>query len=249
MITSSPLAAKSAKNLERPLRSALKQGSSALRRSVSFMDGLEENSRPKNGSSSSPIKTGSNTARSRPFKSLLEINREILSGTPTQSKSLKSTSAGNGSGIQAAESSGAKKEMIQMKLNVTRNAKGKDRIVNPLIPAEPIAKQEIEDFSSASEDSVSSFLSDEEAGPNGSSKAGPSSRKSARRMKSSLKEVAANSDPSDALIDPEIHKIKVEMDTTATPVYPAHSISRSVTSSQQSSTSRSPLSPRVERPR
>ena len=240
MITSSPLAAKSAKNLERPLRSALKQGSSALRRSVSFMDGLEDNSRPKNGSSSSPIKTGSNTARSRPFKSLLEINREILSGTPTQSKSLKSTSAGNGSGIQAANSSGAKKEMIQMKLNVTRNAKGKNRIVNPPIPAEPIAKQEIEDFSSASEDSVSSFLSDEEAGPNGSSKAGPSSRKSARRMKSSLKEVAAKSDPSDALIDPEIHKIKVEMDTTATPVLPAHSISRSVTSSQQASTSRSP---------
>ena len=240
MITTSPLAAKSAKNLERPLRSALKQGSSALRRSVSFMDGLEDNSGPKNGSPPSPIKTDSNTARSRPFKSLLEINREILSGTPTQSKSLKSTSASNGSGSQAAKTSDAKKEMIQMKLNITRNVKGKDRIINPPIPAEPISKQEIEDFFSTSEDSVSSFLSDEEVWPNGSSKAGPSSRKSARRTKSSLEEVAAKSDPSDALIDPEIHKIKVEMDTTATPALPARSISRSVTSSQRASTSRSP---------
>ena len=240
MITSSPLAAKSAKNLERPLRSALKQGSSALRRSVSFMDGLEDNPGPKNGSSPSPIKTDSNTARNRPFKSLLEINREILSGTPTQSKSLKSTSATNGSGSQAAKTSGAKKEMIQMKLNITRNVKGKDRVINPPIPAEPISKQEIEDFSSTSEDSVSSFLPDEEVWPNGSSKAGPSSKKSAQRMKSSLEEVAAKSDPSDALIDPEIHKIKVEMDTTATPALPARLISRSVTSYQQASTSRSP---------
>ena len=240
IITSSPLAAKSAKNLERPLRSALKQGSSALRRSVSFMDGLEDNSGPKIGSSPSPVKTDSNTARSRPFKSLLEINRDILSGIPTQSKSLKSTSASNGSGSQAAKTSGAKKEMIQMKLNITRNVKGKDRIINPPIPAEPISKPEMGDFFSTSEDSVSSFLSDEEVWPNGSSKAGPSSRKSARQMKSSLEEVAAKSDPSDALIDPEIHKIKVEMDTNATPALPARSISRSVTSSQQVSTSRSP---------
>jgi hypothetical protein len=239
VMSSSPLAARSAKNLETPLRSALKQGSSAIRRSVSFKDGLENSPGPKSSKSPSPIKTDPNTPRSRPFKSMLEINEEILSGTSVQPKSPESTSASNGSGKKLAKTPAARKEMVQLKLNVTKNVKGKGRIIDPPIPAEPIAKPKIED-SSSSGASVSSFLSDEEVGPNGSSKVGPSSRKSARRMRSSCEEITASLDPSDAFIDPDIYKIKAATDTSTTPSLPIQSTSGFNISSQKALTSRSP---------
>ena len=240
VMSSSPSAVRSAKDLDTPLRSALKQGSSAVRRSVSFKDSLEDSLGPKSSKSRSPIKTDPNTLRSRPFKSMVEINEEILSATSIQLKSPKPTSASNRSGRKLAKTPAARKEMVQMKLNVTRDIKGKGRMIDPPIPAVPIAKTEIEDSSSSSGASVSSFLSNEEVGPNGSSKVGPSSRKSARRMRSSFEEVTASPDPSDALIDPDIYKIKVEADNSTTPGLPIHSTSGSDTLSQQALTSRSP---------
>ena len=129
MTSSSPLAVKSAKNLQTPLRRALKQGCSALRRSVSFLDDSEAPAGYKNRIQSSPSDSRPNAGKSRPIKHLVDSDKEPLSTTPAPSTS--SQSARKFSGEKGVENPAIKKEMLQMKLNVTRDVKGKGRAIDP----------------------------------------------------------------------------------------------------------------------
>ena len=241
VLLSSPLAPKSLNDQETPLRSALKQGSSALRRSVSFVDDPEDHmSVSKAAFSSSLPNTQHSDVGIRPTETLTDINNGLSFKTPPESKSLKPALPLKGSGSKTSETNSAKKEKLQTKLNVTRHvAKGKERRPDAPVVREhpPQAKQ----ISPSDGDSVSSFLSDEAVGPNGSSKAGPSSRMSRGRMESLRKRTAAGDGLPDSLIDPEFRNITMAKEKTSTPAPAFTSLS------EQKSSTRSPALPLPKR--
>ena len=218
VLLSSPLAPKSFDDQETPLRSALKQGSSALRRSVSFVDDPEDHISVSNAAMFlSPPNTQHSDVGSRPIKTLTDTNNELSFKMPTESEPLKPALPLKRSGSKTSETNSAKKEKSQTKLNVTRHvAKGKERGPDAPVVREhpaPQAKQS----SPSDDDSVSSFLSDEVVGPNGSSKAGPSSRMSRCRMESLRKRTAAGDGLPDSLIDPEFRNITMAKEKTSPP--------------------------------
>ena len=246
VLLSSPLAPKSLNDQETPLRSALKQGSSALRRSVSFVDDPEEHmSVSKAATLLSPPNTQHSDVGIRPIETLTDINNELPFKTPTESKPLKPVLPLKESGSKTSETNSAKKEKLQTKLNVTRHvAKGKERRLDAPVVWEhppPQAKQN----SPSDEDSVSSFLSDEAVGPNGSSKAGPSSRMSRGRMESLRKRTAAGDGLPDSLIDPEFRNMTMAKtmakEKTSTPAPAFTSLPK------QKSSTRSPALPLPKR--
>ena len=218
VLSSSPLAPKSWNDQETPLRSALKQGSSALRRSVSFVDDPDDHmSGSKAAIFFSPPNTHHNDVGNRPIENVTDTNNERSFKTPTGSKSLKPAMPLKGSGSKASETNSAKKEKLQTKLNVTRSvAKGKERKSDaPVVREHP--PPQIKQISPSDDDSVSSFFSDEAVGPNGSSKAGPSSRMSRGRMASLRERTAAADSLPDSLIDPEFRNITMGKDKASTP--------------------------------
>ena len=234
ILSSSPLAPKSLNDQEAPLRSALKQGSSALRRSVSFLDDTEDHmSGSKAAVFFSPSNTQYNGVGDRPIESLTDIDNELSFKTPSESKPLKHTLPLKGSGSKASKQNPAKKEKQQTKLNVTRHvAKGKER--RPDAPAvREHTPPQVWRLSPSENDSVSSF-SDEAVGPNGSSKAGPSSRMSRGRMESLKEKTAATDDLSDSLIDPEFRNITMGKNKASTPAPASSSLP------EQKSSTRSP---------
>ena len=235
VLSSSPLASKSLNDQETPLRSALKQGSSALRRSVSFVDDTEDH---MTGSKAAIFFSPSNTQYSdvgnRPIETLTDINNALSFKTPSESNTLKHTLPLKGSGSKASKTNPAKKEKQQTKLNVTRHvAKGKERRPNAPVVRENTPPR-VKRSSPSDNNSVSSFFSDEAVGPNGSSKAGPSSRMSRGRMESLKEKTAAVDDLSDSLIDPEFRNITMGKDKASTPAPVSSSLP------EQKSSTRSP---------
>ena len=242
VLLSSPLAPKSLNDQETPLRSALKQGSSALRRSVSFVNDPEDHkSVSKAAIFLSPPNTQHSDVGNRPIETLTDINNELSFKTPTESKPLKPALPLKGSGTKTSETNSAKKENLQTKLNVTRHvAKGKERRPDaPLVREHPPPQPK--QISPSDDDSVSSFLSDEAVGPNGSSKAGPSSRMSRGRMESLRKRTGAGDGLPDCLIDPEFRNITMAKEKASTPAPAFTSLP------EQKSSTRSPALPLPKR--
>ena len=241
-LLSSPLAAKFSNGVETPLRSALKQGSKALRRSVSFIN------EPKNALPISRIidLTISQEARindtgNRPLRSSIDEYTVLASRTPTKTGASNPEVALNEFDRKITETGSAKKGQVQTKLKVTRNVKkGKERDIDLPITTEAPSQKDLGTSSSSDGESISSFLSDEAVGLNGSSKAGPSSRHTQRRMKSSRGEPAVKKENlPDSLIDPEVCKISTEEKSSIT-TSGSHAKSTSFSIPGQSSISRSP---------
>ena len=242
VLSSSPLAPKPWNDQETPLRSALKQGSSALRRSVSFVDDPEDHmSGSKAAIFFSPPNTHHNDVGYRPMENLIDTNNERSFKMPTQIKTLKPVLPVKGPGSKASDTNSAKKEKLQTKLNVTRSvAKGKERKYDaPVVREHP--PPQLKQMSPSDDDSVSSFLSGEAVGPNGSSKAGPSSRMSRGRMESLRERTAAVDSLPDSLLDPEFRNITMGKDKASPPVPAPTSLP------QQKQNTRSPALPLPKR--
>ena len=237
---SSPSSNRSSGNMDAPLRSALRQTSSALRRSVSSV------------SFDVPSKAKLNEyIHSVPNpKSLKEINNELATKQSSAKDLPKNPprTASNGPSKtpikilvpkKASDSKitkiAAKNGKVQTKLKVTRQVeKLKGRVVNPPITRMPGSNNEI--ILSSGEDSSTS---EEPVWQTGNAKAGPSSRKPIFPVTTSHGKGTAEVKPSTP-IDPIIHNIKAEKDRAAASAILPRSNTKSDTTSLQKSTSRSP---------
>ena len=242
LLSSSPLVPMSLNCQETPLRSSLKQGSSALRRSVSFVDDPEDHlSGSKAAFFLSPPMTQEINVGGRPVKNLTGINNELSFKTPTGSNPFKAAIPLKGSDSKASEKNSSRKGKLQTKLNVTRHvAKGKGRESDAPLVRELPASQ-VKQISSPSDDDAVSSFSEEAVGPNGSSKAGPSSRKYRGRMESVRERAAAADVFSDSLIDPEFRNIISSKDKASIPAPASTSLP------EQKPSTRSPALPLPER--
>ena len=242
VLSSSPLVPKSVNCQETPLRSSLKQGSSALRRSISFVEDPEDHlSGSKAAFFLSPPMTQEMNLGSRPVKTLTDINNELSFKTPTGSKIFKPAMPLKGSNSKASETNSSRKGKLQTKLNVTRHvAKGKGRESDAPFVRELPASQ-VKQISSPSDDDAVSSFSEEAVGPNGSSKAGPSSRKSRGHMESLRERAAAADVLPDSLIDPEFRNITTSKAKASIPAPASTSLP------EQKSSTRSPALPLPER--
>lgn len=232
LLSSSPLASRFSRNNDIPLRSALKQSNSALRRSVSFIDDAGP-------TLPNPLPVvASDGCGSRPIKTLVEINKELTDAAPAASKTSYPMPARNGS-ITASSKKPPAKGKVQTKLNVTRDKKMKGRVLDPPSSPKPVPEKQIVLSSSEVDDIWSVSFSDEDLDQNGTAKDGLTSKKPIFRGNSSS--VKGGSTPVSALsnIDPSLQKIKVEKGTIATSASVSRSSSRSISSSQEKS-SRSP---------
>lgn len=240
-VRSSPQSNRSSGSMNAPLRSALRQTPSALRRSgssVSFdvlprsilkkytpstpnlksLEDMDNEPATKSSSATHLPKTSSKTVSNAPLK------------TPT--KILVPKKAPDGKITKTP----AKNGKVQTKLNVTREVKKlKGRAVNPPVTSTLAPKQEI--VLSSGEDSSTS---EEPKWQTGNAKAGPSSKKPTFSATSSQGKKTAQVKSLDAPIDPVIRNIKVERDRTAAPATLPRSTSTSDAASLQRSASRSP---------
>ena len=243
VLSSSPLAPKSLSDQETPLRSALKQGSSALRRSVSFVDDPKDHmSGSKAAIFLSPPNAHHDDVGNRPIETLTNINNERSFKLPAESKLLKPAMPFKESGSKTSEINSVKKEKRQTKLNVTRQvAKGKGRRPDAPVMREHPPPQVKQISSPSDHDSVSSFFSDQAVWPNGSSKAGPSSRMSRGRTEARRERAAAADGVPDSLIDPEFRNITIAKNKASSPAPASTSLP------EQNSSTRSPALPLPER--
>ena len=242
VLSSSPLVPMSLNGQETPLRSSLKQGSSALRRSVSFVDDPDDHlSGSKAALFLSPPMTQEINVGSRPVKTLTHINNELSFKTPTGSKLFKAAMPLKRSDSKASETNSSRKGKLQTKLNVTRHvAKGKGRESDaPLVRELP--SSQVKQISYPSDDDAVSSFSEEAVGANGSSMAGPSSRKSRGRMESLRERAAAADVLPDSLIDPEFRNITTSKDNASIRAPASTSLP------EQKSNTRSPALPLPER--
>lgn len=238
---SSTLSNRSSANMDAPLRSALRQTPSALRRSVSSV------------SFDAPPRSKLNEyIPSTPYpEAPKEINKQLATNSSAATNSVKTLSRT----VSTAPSKApvitpipkkapdskitkvpAKTGKVQTKLNVTREVKKlKARAVNfPVTPVQ-LSKQEI--ILSSGEDSSSSK---EPVWQTGNAKAGPSSRKPAFPVTISQGKKTAEVKPPSTPIDPTIRNIKIKKDVTAAPATFSRSTSKTDPTSLQKSTSRSP---------
>ncbi|CAF9943073.1 MAG: hypothetical protein ALECFALPRED_010544 [Alectoria fallacina] len=239
---SSPLSSRCSGNMDAPLRSALRQTPSALRRSVSSVSfDVPPRSKLNEYIPSTP----------KP-KSLQEINNELApersSATNVPKKSSRTVpNAPSETPMQipmpknAPDSritkTPAKNGKVQTKLQVQviREVKKlKGRAVDPPVTSMQAPKKEI--VLSSGEDSSTS---EEPVWQTGNAKAGPSSRKPTFPVTTS-QDKTAEMKPPVAPIDPNIRNIKVENGWTAAPATLPHSTCKLDTTPLQKSTSRSP---------
>ena len=139
-----------------PLPSALKQSPNTLRRSVSFADNV-----PK------PILPQGTTEE--------DLARARARYPQAKEGSLNPKTPGRVQGSTKNVTGGGK---VQSKLKVTRDVKGKGRVIDPPVKPKSPVQSEIVSLSSGSEKSASPFYSDPEDDPrqSGGARAGPSSR-------------------------------------------------------------------------
>lgn len=200
-------------SLNAPLRSALRQTPSALRRSVSS---VSFDVRPRTKLNEYIPSTTASKASS---KALIQIP---LPTTASKGKPTK-TPAKNGK--------------VQTKLNnvTVQSKKLKGRVFNLPTTSMPAPKQEI--VLSSGEDSSTS---EEPKWQSGNAKAGPSSRKPMFRGTTSQGKKTAEVKRPGTHIDPNIRNIKVEKDRTGAPAAVSRSTPDSNTTSLQKSNPRSP---------
>ena len=201
-----------------PLRSALRQTPSALRRSVSSVS-FDVPPRAKLNEY-----VPSMTAPKAPSKTPIQIP---LPKTASEGRITKPP---------------AKNGKVQTKLNVTVHPKKlKGRVVNLPIKSTPAPKQEI--VLSSGEDSSTS---EEPKWQSGNAKAGPSSRKPMFPVTTSQGKKMTEVKRPRTHIDPNIRNIKVEKDRTAAPATVSRSTPKSDTTSLKKSNSHSPAQALLE---
>lgn len=227
---SSPLSSRSPGNMEAPLRSALRQTPSGLRRSLSSVSfdvppraKLNEYIHPNN-----ELATRKSSAKALPKNSTKPASN-APSKTPMRSSIPK------GASVSKITKTPAKNGKVkQTKLNVTREVKKlKGRAVDPPITSTPAPKQEIV-LSSGEE----SRTSEEPVWQTGNAKAGPS--KPMFPVKTSQGKKIAEAKPPGPPIDPVIRTIKVEKIRATAPAVLPRSPSQPDAASLQNSISRSP---------
>ena len=249
VLRSSPLSNRSSGNMEAPLRSALRQPSGALHRSVSSVSfdlpsqakfneyvtstpnpkALKEINNEPAAKSSSAKNFPQNAPRSHANPS---SNTTVKTFIPKKALDTKFTKTP------------AKNGKVQTKLNVTREVKKlKGRTVGRPITATQVPKQtpkqapKREIVLSSGEDSTTS---EEPKWQTGNAEAGPSSRKPLLPVTTSQGKKAGKVKPPAAPIDPVIRNIEVAKHKTSVPATLPHSTPSSSTKSLQKSTSRSP---------
>ncbi|KAL9099072.1 MAG: hypothetical protein Q9163_005374 [Psora crenata] len=189
---SSPLSTKSTGSMGAPLRSAMKQPSSGLRRSVSQVSfgGVR--------TTSPLVSQQESKAAATPQVSHSSPSGLSCSATPTRKTNVT--------------------KKIQSKLNVTRDRKMKRRAENPLTPAKPAQMRQHVDTSSDDEDSTSSYIPEEDLGY-GIAKPGPSSKRTPR---SAITSTATSDNPttkiSSSSIDPALQGPRNTRNGTTTSV-------------------------------
>ena len=251
VLRSSPLSNRSSGNMEAPLRSALRQPSSALKRSVSSV------------SFDVPSQARSNgyvTSTPNP-KSLKDINNESAARSSSAKTFPKNTprSDANPSSNTPMKTLIAKKTLdnkstktpakngkVQTKLNVTREVKklkepaaGRPITATQVPKQTPKQAQKQEIVLSSGEDSTTS---EEPKWQTGNAEAGPSSRKPLFPVITSQGKKTGEVKPPAAPIDPVISNIEVAKYKTSVPATPPLSTPISNAKSLQKSTSRSSAS-------
>ncbi|CAF9940305.1 hypothetical protein IMSHALPRED_001829 [Imshaugia aleurites] len=257
---SSPLSTRSSANMDAPLRSALRQTPSALRRSVSsvsfdvpprsklneyipstphpeILEDTNDKIPTKTSSPTNPVETSSGTVAN------VSSNKPLSMSIPKKARDSKVTKppAKSISVPKSAPDSKntrlpAKTGKVQTTLNVTREVKKlKGRAVNTPITSTPAQKPEI--VISSGEDSSSS---EEPVWQTGNAKAGPSSRKPTFPTTTSQGEKTTIVKTPSAPIDPTIRNLKVENDRKPAPAAVSRSNSKSDPTPLHKSTSRSP---------
>lgn len=242
-LRSSPLSNQVAGSTGAPLRSALRQTSSALRRSASFVSfGVLSQTKPNDHIAPPPnpkspkeinknFPTKSSSATNLPISSPAIISNPP-SKTPMKSLAPKKKKISDG---KMTKTPAKKNGKVQTKLNVKREPKKlKDRADAP--PTKLIqAPNEVTVISSGEELSTS----EEPVWQTGNAEAGPSSRKpTLPAVSKTIKTVEVKL--SAARLDPSLRNIKVEKDRTAALAPPPRTTSTSDTTSLHESTSRSP---------
>ena len=178
--SSSPPVSRTSMNLNSPLRSALKQCQypSASRRSVSFIDGQENEHRSSKATGNLDPAAG----EPQPVKDIWEINNELALRARSPSVITSCSQRSEKTPSRATGEPGERKGMVQQKLNVTRDKKLKGRLVDPPLPTvsayENFSKTSLEESPSISD------VSSDEDFSNGRVKAGPSSKKRSPSMRS-----------------------------------------------------------------
>ncbi len=253
---SSPLSNRSSGNMDAPLRSALRQTPSALRRSVSSVSfDLPPQAKPNGHIPSTPkpksIQEINKNLTTKPSSvtDLSENTLKIESKTPSKVpvKTVpKKTPDGR------ITKTPAKNGKVQTKLNVTREPKKlKGRADDPPISSvqapkqapkqalrqapKQAPKQEII-LSSGDESSTS----EEPVWQTGNAKAGPSSRKPIYPSATSQEKKISEVQSSGASIDPALGDKKLEKDSQVTPATVSSSTPKASMTSLQKSISRSP---------
>lgn len=242
---SSPLSNRSSGNMDAPLRSALRQSSSASRRSLSS---VSFNVLP-------PSRLNKHIPSTPRSKSLTEINHELATksasaqyvpkiASKTTTTTLSETPMKTHIPKKAPDSmitkNPTKNGKVQTKLNVTREvAKPKGSAGNLSTTSTHVSKQapKQEIVLSSGEDSSNS---EEPVWQTGNAKAGPSSRKPTFLASASQGAKTAHVESRGPPIDPTIRNIKVEKAQTAGTATLPRSDFKSDTNSLHKSTSRSP---------
>ena len=224
-LASSPLSNRTSSKMDAPLRSALRQTSSGLRRSVSSVS----------FDVPPPYKLNGYIPSTSNAKSIEEIETELATKPSSASKTtIKIDLPKKAPGEKIAKTA-AKNGKEQTKLNFTKEVKKpKGRAVNPRVSSMQAPKQEI--VLSSGEDSSTS---EEPVWQTGNAKAGPSSRRPAFPVTTSGGKKIAQV-KSGASIDPVIRNLNVEKGRTAAPAIIPCSTSQPDRMPLQKSTSRSP---------
>ena len=239
-LTSSPL-----ENRGAPLRSALRQTPSLLRRSISSVSfDLPPRAKFKEYDPSTPITNSlSETSKELAVKpsSMTKFSKDehnIVSNVPpkTPVKTPIPKKAAQGKIMKVP----AKIGKVQTTLNVTRQSKKlKGRVINPTVPAKQAPKQAPkQEIVISSGDEFSS--PEEPKWQTGNAVAGPSSRKPIFPVSSSQGKKIPEPKPSGTSIKSTMRNVKIEKNNTAASAGLSPSTSKSASTSLQQSTSRSP---------
>lgn len=228
---SSPMSSRSVASNGLPLKSALKQPASNLRRSMSQVAFNESSSKP------AVARTALNGASSSP--SFLPPTSTPPESTLTKAKPAQMPSQP----VAKAQSKGTTKPTpkpatgkVQSTLKVTRDKKQKGRLPTPPITEEILQRDKVSMSSSSEDDSISSFISDEVVDV-GISKAGPSSKQkqpSTRGLQPQKKSLAQTKSSSLKSSSPVPEAFSSSIDPALQALKPSASQSSGVTSSHNS---------------
>ncbi|KAM0793915.1 hypothetical protein BDR22DRAFT_877515 [Usnea florida] len=252
VLRSSPLSIQSSGNMEPPLRSALRQPSSALKRSVSSVSfDVPPQAKSSEYVTSTPnLKSPKDidnepAARSSSAK-MFPKNASRSDANASSNTPMKTSIAKKAGLITKPTKTPAKNGKVQMKLNVTREVKklkgpaaGRSITTTQVPKQTPKQAQKQEIVLSSGEDSSTP---EEPRWQTGNAEAGPSSRKPLFPVTVSQGKKIREVKPPAAPIDPVIRNVGTAKCKTSVPATPPHSTPSSNTKSLQKSTPQSPAS-------